>query len=153
MWLSAAQSAPKESESFWPTRPGLVCLLEDYRGADEELFDGTRDSAYSILESMLFALGQKLDETVLGEHFPPQRSSLHYSKEIRSRLDAWWRIPGEHMIAFAKNPSRMLRKMGCVVSRPRRIKSLFRVRDVGPEFGGEGRTASIFGYPIFICAA
>jgi len=150
LWLSAANSIPSKTRDFWPNRYGMICLLEDYRGKDEQLYNGSCESAYSILESILFALGQVLDETVLGEHFSPQ--SPNSSQEIKSRLDAWWRTPGKYMAKFVKNPSRMLRKMGCVVSRPRRIDSLFRVRDFGPEIGDNRGTMSIFGYPIFICS-
>lgn len=148
MWLSTAKSIPSETRDFWFNRHGMICLLEDYRGEDEQLFNGGMDSAYSILESILFALNQVLDETVLGEHFPPQGRGN--SLEIKSRLDAWWRTPDEYMAKFVKDPSRMLRKMGCVVSRARRIESVFRVRDIGPERGDNRGTTSIFGYPIFI---
>ena len=152
MWLSRAASLhDSESYDMWPRQLGIICLLEDYRGEDQRPFDGSRDSAYSILESMLFALRQDMDATVLGKHFLPQGD--HHSLAINSRLDAWWRTPDEHMEAFAQDPYATLRSMGCTISRPRKIASLFRVRDIGPEHGDGGRTVSMFGYPIMIQAA
>jgi len=151
MWISAAPKTPHTSNRHeWMPNQGMICLLEDYRGADGKLFDGSGYSAYTILESLLFALADQIDETVLGKHFQRQMGAQS-SFAIKSHEDAWWRTSDEQMAAFAKGPFTMLRKMGCTVSRPRRITSLFRVRDIGPEIG-DGTTISIFGYPIFVYA-
>lgn len=149
MWLSVTRPVRIKNKWAWPQHCGLVCLLEDYRGEDK-LYSGSEGSAYSILESLLFALGPDLDNSVLGEHFPPQFP--HSEKAMKDTIDAWWRIPNQHMSAFAKRPSVVLQKMGCAVSNPRQIESLFRVRDTGSEIGDGNRTASIFGYPVFIAA-
>ena len=48
---------------------------------------------------------------------------------------------------------RDLLSIGCIFSKPRLIKTLFRVREFGIELTSRDlREASIFGYPIYIVA-
>lgn len=133
--------------------PGLLCLLQDYRRDDERPTDCSIESAYTVLESILWAISDQLPKIVLDDTFGTRDTD----NSMRSRVDAWHRVTA-HMTAFVADPIGTLERMGCRPGSPRRIRTLYRIREFGPEYGESSpgrvlpRTISTFGYPIFVAA-
>ena len=137
--------------------PVLVCLLQDLRDADEDVYDGGRDSAYTVLESLFFAVRREFSESVLSDALVSEDGSRATLTD--DRLDAWLGA-AELAAPFVQDPLATFEALGCRPSMPRNIEVLYRIREVGPEFGSYAAEAptggyppvSIFGYPIFIAA-
>ena len=157
LWVCPALLQPKDEskspdlESFsYGEGPGLLCLLEDFRKSDETPFSGYQESTYTILESIILAIGEELNTLVVADLF--SEGAIGRS----GRYDAWDRAQ-PHMEKFVKDPLTMLENAGGRVTKPRRIRVLYRIREFGPEEGDEGlnefaSSTSVFGYPIFVSA-
>ena len=130
----------------------MLCLLQDYHGSDSYPNNHYGESAYTVLESIIWTLHDQLPKLVLAEVFPKDDRRA----EEDSSIDAWHRA-APHMYEFVSDPIAFLERNGCRPGRPRAIRTLYRIRDFGPECG-QGRehifmnSTSIFGYPIFIAA-
>ena len=97
-------------------------------------------SIFSLLQSIVWNLREDLHGIVLSEsegtHTP--RNPYAASQMVRHYIED-----------FACDPIATLSTMGCSPSIERKIKTLYRVREVG--LGLLNHNAATFGYPIYIC--
>lgn len=56
----------------------------------------------------------------------------------------------DFLYKFITSPDDLLRQWGCLLSLPREITSLYKVREFGAEAANDFKTISTFGYPIYI---
>ena len=150
LWLSPPP--PRDPTLLHP--PGILCLLQDSRIADNGTKYGFLSSAYSVLESLILHLHLETRKTLLAPLLDFVGSD---DESLEFHIDCWSHT--EHALRpFLADPVHFLSDLGCHASRARTISSLYRVRDFGPEFspaatGVYSDTLSTFGYPIFIEAA
>lgn len=151
LWVSAPEHrSPRHligpRRSSVRRRKGVLCLLEDFKKSDSAPYDGYAESAYTILEGLILSIGDQMNNLLLAEAFPQLDS-----EEAEDRMEAWEQaIP--HMGKFAKNPTGLLKDLGCRITKRRKIRTLYRVREYGAEAGDGHTSISVFGYPIFIAA-
>lgn len=136
-------------------RPGMLCLFEDFQKGDESPYSGFHVSAYTVLESIILAIGENTQTPIVSDLFV-KRGQRHRQTH---RLEVWDQA-ALYMEEFVKDPVAMLENAGCRAARPRNIRVLYRIREFGPEAGeyeqsvsrGVNPSTSVFGYPIFIAA-
>ena len=145
LWIST-RAAASDGEHL----EALLCLLQDYRETDGRPNNHYLESAYTLLESIIWALNDQFPKLLIADAFHKDHPGT-----MRSSVDAWHKA-APHMHEFASDPVAFLERNGCRPSRPRAIRTLYRIRDFGPEFGyehqGHQPPPSIFGYPIYIAA-
>jgi len=123
----------------------MLCLLEDYRKTDAELRIGNRFlSAYTLLTSIINAINDDLAHTIIGDYIPSRKMTSNWMEELHDD----WQRSRKYVYEFIQDPIALFKHMGCIVSQPRKIISLYRIRDIGRD--SEGMCTSVFGYPIFI---
>lgn len=138
IWVSPPERTPMTSE----LQPGLLCLFEAYQGNDN---DGTPfDSEFSLFMSLIYALHQDGRKILLLEHLGINDKKISFTDT--------WRKSEEHIEAFHQDPEGTLRKLGCRPSLSRRLEVMYRVREIRNDLATNYKTASVFGYPIYIAA-
>ena len=126
---------------FWLSRgsehgKGMLCLLEDPDPNDDRSREWA-GSAHSLLQSLVDSTWQRIAETVLGARI----TSEH--------------IPAEWILRFIGDPVSLVKSWGCLVSKERKIETLYRIRHYGLQWWdtcSSGIADSVFGYPIWITA-
>ncbi len=131
IWLSSPEIDKKESID-------MLCLIEDYC-KDENQQSRYIISGFSILVGLLVALKDKIKETIIYDKLPT--GEFNYQWYLNNSL-----IVEE----FINNPYSKLIDLGCKCVIERKIKTLYKIRNYGPDESTNRKTISTIGYPIFI---
>jgi hypothetical protein len=152
LWVASPvnEGQTPSGKSSEADRAGLLCLLEDFNYSDETPFDGHSVSAYSLLWSIIWSLREQMSKVVLGDTFPTVDDQVS-DDSLENRLKVW--TGSSHgNLAFVRDPVGSLQAWGCIPGRLRKIRTLYRIREFGPEILATS-SISIFGYPIVIMDA
>jgi hypothetical protein len=148
-WLSAKQVGPKGRASH-------LCLLENFQHPDVPAINYWRTSAYSLLVSLVYYARAEIDRSAMSKFIgidPPPNPYAKFGTDSHPYSLQEWQNAKDYLYEFIDNPVALLRKWGSEVSAPRRIETLYRVREWGPEAARSGADISIFGYPLWILSA
>jgi hypothetical protein len=146
--------------SEWPIerddrvlRPaGLLCIIQDSTFDDSRHRAGFEHSSYTWLQALLHQLHQQPLETKLAAQYPSSLTGDY-------RFDLM--VAQDHLRSeigmLRTNPLAWLTAKGCVLSLPRRITALYRIRNLGgDEIDTKNRfedfTISTFAYGIAVWA-
>lgn len=145
LWVSH----PAETKNTDESASGILCLLEDFHYSDKTPFNGYDNSAFSLLWSLAWSLRNEISDLVIGKEFPRVSGG---DDSWENRIDVWHGSK-HHMEDFIANPIASLESWGCIAGPLRSVRSLYRIREYGPEQGDLRKSVSIFGYPIVIMSA
>jgi len=155
LWVSLANPEGSEQSQAGGCRPGILCLLEDFRLDDAASPHFQGPSALSVLWAITESLGKHISDLVLTDEL----------SRVGSKGMDKGRVFNKCLIDFAKDPIVSLKSWGCIDGPLRRIHTLYRIREYGVERGDalhahiegcgtlESLGTSIFGYPIVIWEA
>ena len=130
---------------------GTLCLLEDFRRADEPPTNFRSASTYTVLQSLVYFAREQLRSTVMSLHIPDEPHPNPYAK-FDSKLPslAEYHNVKDYAWQFVTNPVQLLREWGCAISPPRDVEVLYRIREFGRDSSHHWERVTIFGYPIWI---
>ena len=146
--------------SFWVSDPkdpdsghGLLLLLEDFSAPDVAPTSFRGYSTYTILQSLVFFTRGKIESSVLGVPFESRPHPNPYARfaEKPPSLGEFHNVK-EHVTPFLGDMASFVRHWRCLVSPPRQIDAIYRIREYGREAGTTWQRVSVFGYPIVITA-
>lgn len=146
--------------SEWPIergervlRPaGLLCIIQDSTSDDSRYRAGFEYSSYTWLQALLHQLHQQPSQTQLAARYP-----LSPTGDYRFDLMAAQDYLRSEMEMLRTKPLAWLTAKGCILSLPRRITALYRIRNLGSdEIDTKNRfedfTLSTFAYGIAVWA-
>lgn len=146
--------------NFWVSDPrstesklGTLVLLEDFAGDDAPPQSFLQLSTYTVLQSLVYFTRGLIERTALNEAFrytPHPNPYANFDDKAPS-LGEFHNVRA-HIFEFLTNMEAFVRYWGCLVSTPRNVEVLYRVREYGREAGTTWHTLSVFGYPIWIIA-
>ncbi|AJZ56799.1 hypothetical protein OI25_7361 [Paraburkholderia fungorum] len=122
----------------------MVCLLEDVAAEDRPVWSGGTASTYSLLQALLYYAESRVERGTISENSKPWPRDSASSYPLPEFLSGFW---------FSLVPEQIIKEWGCIVSQPRNIEVVYRIREVrsfpheAPRKGYE-----IFGYPLWIAA-
>ncbi|TDN62162.1 hypothetical protein [Paraburkholderia sp. BL10I2N1] len=122
----------------------MICLLEDVAAEDKPVWSGGTPSAYTLLQALLHYAGPREEKSAIAVDSNPWPRDSSSSFPLPSYLTASW---------FSEQPEMIVEEWGCIVSQPRNIEVVYRIRETrifpheAPRKGYE-----IFGYPLWIAA-
>jgi hypothetical protein len=142
-WLS-----PSDTRDY---SRNILCLLEDFR-LDDRKAQLVQASGYTILRTLVeyvhenlsdhnILLNDRLEDETPTHSFAPMRPSTPKADESTSDEG----FLGE----FLADYTNLFESWRCIVSRTRKIETLYRIREIGEECHS---SIGIFGYPIWITA-
>ncbi len=157
------QNAEPEKSSpafvFWlaleTEESGILCLLEDCRSDDDVPYNYARASTYTVLQSLIHFARSKVRKSILAHQIPDRDQPNTYAKVDKTHppsLFHEFHNVKDVLYDFVKSPLDLLREWGCIVSEPRKVYSLYRVREYGPEAAQSFTKVTTFAYPIYIYA-
>jgi hypothetical protein len=133
------------SQGFEGEKPyDMVCLLEDVAAEDKPVWSGGTASAYSLLQALLYYADTRVEAGTFSEDSKPWPRDAACSFPLPGFLSGSW---------FSLVPEQIIEEWGCIVSQPRDIEVVYRIREArrfphqAPRNGYE-----IFGYPLWIAA-
>ena len=127
LWISDQPEQPPSPDAHRPI--GRLYLIEDFRGDDLDLADHIAVSGWTALQMLLH------------DHDENARTAIEDSP-LRGVADA----------DFATRPLELIADLDGRIASPRRIRTLYRVRDTFAEEHADFASVTI-GYPIFVAAA
>ncbi|MEX3896261.1 hypothetical protein AB4Y34_12420 [Paraburkholderia sp. BR10954] len=136
-------------------RCDTLWLLEDVSAPDKPVWtndEGT--TGYTLLEAFVHYARDKLLASSLVAKLKVLGLRVGSDRDNSLDSDALDWSPEWH--AFASDPILATKELGCVASSPRKIETLYRMREVGPAHAGETDGPrpgyALFGYPLWIAA-
>ena len=149
VWVS---EWPIEREERVLRPAGLLCIIQDCTPDDSRHRVGFEHSGYTWLQALLYQLRQQPSETQLAAQY-----SLPATGDYRFDLMVAQDYLRGEMGALRTKPFAWLTAKGCVLSLPRRITALYRIRNLGgDEIDTKNRfedfTVSTFAYAIAVWA-
>ena len=148
-WLSTKKLGLNERASH-------LCLLENFRHSDVAAVSFWHTSAYSLLVSLVYYARAEIDASAAAEFVPndpPQNPYAKFGTASHPYSLQEWQNAKEYLYEFIDDPVGLLGRWKCTTSEPRRIETLYRIREWGPESARSGSDISIFGYPLWIRSA
>ena len=132
---------------------GMLCLLEDCRSDDDVPYNYVRLSAYTVLQSLVYFARAQVRMSILATYISDEDHPNPYAKVNETHPPSL--VHEFHNVKtflndFVKSPVELLTKWGCIVSHPRRVYSLYRVREYGPEAAQSEAKVTTFAYPVYI---
>jgi len=144
-WLSQSHQHDKP--------PGMLCLLEDFDLDDGPAISFRGASTYTVLQSLVYYTRKKMTETVLGTYVPNDPHPNPYTSfEGKPSSLAEYHNVQPFCWDFVTDSRKLLTQWGCLVSQPRKIETLYRVREYGRDSTNSWQVTTVFGYPIWITA-
>jgi hypothetical protein len=133
--------------------PGMLCLLEDLDLDDGPAISFRGASTYTLLQSLVFYTRKKMAETVLGSHVSNEPHPNPYATfdGKPDSLSEYHNVQ-EFCWDFITDFPPLLTRWGCLVSPPRQIETLYRIREYGRDSTSSWVVTTVFGYPIWITA-
>lgn len=149
VWVS---EWPIEREERVLRPAGILCIIEDFTSDDSRHRAGFEHSSYTWLQALLHQLHQQPSETKPAAEYP-----LSPTGDYRSDLMAAQGYLRSEMEVLRTKPFAWLTAKGCILSLPRRITALYRLRNLGSdEIDTKDRfedfTISTFAYGIALWA-
>jgi hypothetical protein len=157
--VSVPTQGPEEGGTpafaFWLCPPdvgqGMLCLLEEFGPKDEAPTSFHGASTYTLLQSLVHFTRSKLRATILSEVIPDERHPNPYASfEGKPPSLSEYHNVQPFCYEFVTDPFPMLERWGCRVSSDRRIRTLYRIREIGRESAHSFQRATVFAYPIWI---
>ncbi|MEM9373983.1 MAG: hypothetical protein AAGA55_10095 [Planctomycetota bacterium] len=137
-------------------RQGPLCLLERPPAAvgDDDTLSFAVASTYTLLQSLVHYTRSALQGTEMElqvPHRPHPNPYATFSDDSDHPLSLR-EYPNvkQHCFEFATNPVPMLESWGCFVPPPRRIQTLYRIREIGRDSSAGWEAVSVFAYPLWI---
>jgi hypothetical protein len=131
--------------------PGMLCLLEDFDLDDAPAISFRGASTYTVLQSLVFYTRKKMAGTVLGSHIPRKPNPNPFASfEGKPDSLAEFHNVQEFCWDFVADFTSLLTRWGCLVSPPRKIETLYRIREYGRDATNSWQVTTVFGYPIWI---
>jgi hypothetical protein len=133
--------------------PGLLCVIQDSTSDDTRYRAGFEHSSYTWLQALLHQLHQQSRKTQLASEYPLSSTGDY----LFNLMEAQTYLRSD-MGVIRPEPLTWLKQKGCLLSLPRRIMALYRIRNIGSdEIGTENRfedfMISTFAYGIALWAA
>jgi hypothetical protein len=122
----------------------MICLLEDVASEDRPVWSGGSPSAYSLLQALLYYADSRAKRIAISENTKPWPNDSSCAFPLPGYMSSFW---------FSLAPEQIIEEWGCIVSQPRNIEVVYRIREArifpheAPRSGYE-----IFGYPLWIAA-
>jgi hypothetical protein len=149
LWVSYTLIEEQRCDALW--------LLEDVAAPDKPVWTGgTATSGYTLLQAFVHYARAKLLSSSLAAklEMPESRDDIGSDTSLDSAPPDWSDPEWFH---FFDDPVRRTKELGCLVSAPRKIETLYRIREVGDATAGYAQGPrpgySLFGYPMWIAAA
>jgi hypothetical protein len=133
--------------------PGMLCLLEDFDLDDGPAITFRGASTYTVLQSLVFYTRKKMAETVFSTHIPNNSHPNPYTsfEGMPDSLEEYHNVE-PFCWDFVTNFPTLLTSWGCLISPPRKIETLYRIREYGRDATNSWQVTTVFGYPIWITA-
>jgi hypothetical protein len=133
-----------------------LCLLEDFKHSDEAAISFSGASAYTLLQSLVHYARREISLSEAGGDIPDEPHPNPYAKFGTEHHP--YSLEQIHNIRnclydFIENPIELCGRWKSIISDPRHIETIYRVREWGPESAKSGSDISVFGYPLWILSA
>jgi hypothetical protein len=153
--VEAGQNSP--AFAFWLSlesdNQGLLCLLENCRSDDSPPYSYKMASTYTVLQSLVHFTRSQIRKSILARVIPDDFNPNPYVKtddtHPPSLVEEFHNVK-KSLNEFVKDPLTLLQKWGCIISSPRTVVCLYRVREYGPETANDFNKVTTFAYPVYI---